>query len=125
MKLTLIKELEAPLLARKRLNFEVDYSGSKTPSKEEVKKTIAVLQKVKEELISIRHIYPRFGKCKAKAIVHIYKTLQDLKKYEPKRKKEGKKAKSAVEQPKEEKSKEGKAEGKVNAKEESKEQKAK
>jgi len=120
MNIKLIKEHEAPLLSRKRLNFEIDYSGSKTPSKDDVKKTVASLQKVKEELVAVRHVYPRFGKSQAKIIVHIYKTLQDLKKYEPKSKK--KKSEPAAEKPAE-KPKEEKAEEKVNAKEESKEQK--
>ena len=143
MNIKLIKEREAPLLARKRLSFEIDYSGSKTPSKDDVKKTVASLQKIKEDLVAVRHIYPRFGSSKAKIIVHIYKTLKDLKRYEPKIKKKEKKAEGAPaeapkekpkeekkeEKPKEEKKeeapKEEKAEEKVNAKEESKEQKAK
>lgn len=125
MKLTLLKELESPFLSRKRLNFEADYSGSRTPSNEEIKKTISTSQKVKEELIAIRHIYPKFGKSTAKVIVHIYKTLQDLKKYEPKIKKKKEKAEGApAEKPKEEKPKEEKVKEKTDAKEESKEQKA-
>lgn len=121
MNVKLIKEAEAPLLSRRRLIFEVDYSGSKTPSKEDIKKTVAALQKVKEELVVVRHIYPRFGEGKAKIIAHFYNTLKDLKKYEGKKKekKEEKPEKKPEEKPKE------KAEEKVNAKEESKEQKAK
>lgn len=136
MNIKLTKEREAPLLSRKRIQFEVDYLGSKTPSKDDIKKTVASLQKVKEELVAVRHIYPSFGKSKAKIIVHIYKTLQDLKKYEPKKKKKKaeaekqkeekpKEEKPKEEKPKEEKQKEEKPEEKVNAKEESKEQKAK
>ncbi|MDP2908080.1 MAG: hypothetical protein Q8O03_09190, partial [Nanoarchaeota archaeon] len=85
----------------------------KTPSKEDVRKTIASLQKVKEELVVVKHVYPSFGKGKAETIVYVYNTLQDLKNYEPKVK--GKKAAEK----KEEKPKE-----KVNAKEKSEEQKA-
>jgi len=120
MNIKLVKEVQVPLLARKRLSFEIDYPGSKTPSKDEIKKTIAGLQKVKEELVSVRHIYPRFGKCKAKIITHIYNKVEDLKKYEPTTKKEKKKeetpkeapkAESApAEQPKEEKKEEVKEE---------------
>lgn len=90
MNIKLIKETEAPLLSRKRLNFEVTYPGSKTPSKEDIKKTIASLQKVKEDLVAIRHIYPKFGESKAKIIAHVYNNAGDLKKYEPKTRKEGK-----------------------------------
>ena len=134
MNIKLIKEREAPLLSRKRLIFEIDYSGSRTPSKRDIKKTVASLQKVKEDLVSIRHIYPRFGSCKAKIITHIYKTPQDLKKYEPQKKKEEKAEAAPTEAPKEapkeekkeaapkeEKPKEEKAEEKVDAKEKSKE----
>jgi len=150
MKFTLINENDVPLLSRKRLKFEVDYSGSKTPSNDEVKKSIATLQKVKEDLIEIRHIYPRFGESKAKVIVHIYKTAADLKKYgvkvkkpkeakaedkpaeasvekkpEEKKPKEEKPAEAKPEEKKEEKPKEVKEEKKEDGKEESKEQESK
>ena len=140
MKIKLIKENKAPLLARKRLTFEIDYPGSKTPSKDEIKKTIATLQKVKEELIAVRHIYQKFGKNQAKIIAHFYSTLKDLERYEPKSKKEEKKEEKKVEstpaeKPKVEEKKEEKKvestpaekpqEEKSNAKEESKEQKTK
>ena len=95
MNLKLTKEKDVPLLARKRLNFEIDYPGKRTPSNGEMKKDIASLQKVKEELIAIRHIYPKFGRCKAKIIAHIYNNVEDLKKYEPKNKKEEKPAEAA------------------------------
>jgi len=113
MNAKLIKEVDAPLLARKVLSFEINYSGSKTPSNEEVKKTVASLQKVKEELVIVKHIHPSFGKGKAETVVYVYNTVQDLKNYEPKVK--GKKAEGK----KEEKPKEN-----VNAKEKSEEQKA-
>ena len=116
MNVKLVKEVEAPLLSRKVLNFEINYSGSKTPSKEDVRRTISSLQKVKEELVVVNHVYPSFGKSKAETIVYVYNTLQDLKNYEPKVK--GKKAEKPAEK-KEEKPKE-----KVNAKEKSEEQKA-
>lgn len=117
MNAKLIKEVESPLLSRKVLSFEINYSGSKTPSKEDVKKTIASLQKVKEELVVVKHVYPNFGKGKAETIAYVYNNLQDLEKYEPKSKK-GKKSEKPVEK-KEEKPKEN-----VNAKEKSEEQKA-
>ena len=148
MKFTILKETESPFLSRKRISFEVDYAGSRTPSKEEIKKSIASSQKVKEELIAVRHIYPKFGKSEAKLIIHVYKTIEDLKKYEPKSKKKNAKeesnsaekpkeeVKKTEEKPKEEKKEEVKEEKKTeekpkeetvkdeaNGKEESKEQK--
>lgn len=113
MNIKLVKEITAPLLSRKALNFEIDYSGSKTPSKEDVRKTVAALQKVKEELVVVKHVYPKFGKGKAEIIVNIYNTLQDLKKYEPKPRKE----KQKVE--KQEKKAEKPKKENVNAKKES------
>lgn len=120
MNIKLVKEAEAPLLSRKVLSFEIEYSGSKTPSKEDVRKTIASLQKVKEELVVVKHVYPRFGKSKAEIIAHVYNAIQDLKNYEPKPKKEGKKK---AEKPAEKKEEKPKKEN-VNAKKESEEQKA-
>lgn len=117
MNIKLIKEAEAPLLSRRRLSFEVDYPGSKTPSKDVIKKAISTLQKVKEELVAVRHIYPKFGECKAKIIVHLYNNLKDLQRHEPKKKIA--KSESAPAEKKEEQHG-----GKVDAKKESKEQKA-
>ncbi len=134
MKLNLIDEKAAPLLSRKRLKFEIDYSGGKTPSRADVRKMIAAAQKVKEDLVVIRHIYPKFGKSLAKVIVHLYDTVEDLKKYEvvikdikEKEKKEEANSAAPQEAPKEEKKEEAKKEetakpeGETNAKEESKE----
>ncbi|MBU4501144.1 MAG: hypothetical protein KKA79_01015 [Nanoarchaeota archaeon] len=92
MNLKLLKEKDVPLLVRKRLSFEVEYPGDKTPSRDDIKKNIASTQKVKEDLVAVRHIYPRFGRCKAKIIAHVYNNVEDVKKYEPKNKKEEKKA---------------------------------
>ncbi len=100
MNLKLIKEKDVPLLARKRLSFEIEYPGDKTPSRDDIKKTIASTQKVKEDLVAIRHIYPRFGRCNAKIIAHVYNNAEDVKKYEPtKSKKEKKKAEATSEAP--------------------------
>lgn len=102
MNVKLIAETDMPLFSRKRLDFEINYSGSKTPSKEEVKKMVAAAQKVKEEVVVVKHIYPEFGSSKAKVVAHVYNTLQDLAKFEPK-KKEGKKKAEVAEKPKEKK----------------------
>ncbi len=101
MNAKIISETDAPLMSRKRLDFEINYSGSRTPSKEEVRKAIAAAQKVKEELVVVKHIYPAFGSSKAKVIAHVYNALQDVQKFEPKKKE--KKAETVAEKPKEKK----------------------
>jgi ribosomal protein S24E len=73
---------EMPLLSRTRVGIEIEHPGKETPSKSSIKKEVASILKVKEELISIRHIYSKYGKTKSKVIVHIYNTLEDLKRIE-------------------------------------------
>ncbi|MBM3200583.1 hypothetical protein FJZ53_06610 [Candidatus Woesearchaeota archaeon] len=101
MNLKILKETDSPLLCRKVLNFEVEYSGSRTPKKEEVKKLIAVAQKVKEDLVVVKHVYPKFGEAKARIIAHVYNTLNDLQKYEPKKKSKSEAGEKKAEKPKE------------------------
>jgi ribosomal protein S24E len=86
MKLTPLKEVESKLLNRKRIVYEVLFPD-KTPSKEDLKQSIAAGLKIDSKLIRIRHLYQRFGQKKSKAIVHIYKKEEDLKKTEEKAKK--------------------------------------
>lgn len=101
MKITLIEEKEAPLLMRRRVHFEVDNEKNKTPSEAEIKKAIAENMKIKEDTVEIRHIYQKYGVGKAKAIVHIYKTPEELKMVEHIKKKQ--KKKEVKEEKKEEK----------------------
>lgn len=98
MKLELLKQVDAPLLARKRVSLMASFDG-KTPSNDEVKKEIASLLKTKEELVAIRHIYQRYGQSNAKIIAHVYDKVEDLKAIEEIKKKKVKKAKD--EKPKE------------------------
>ncbi len=91
MKLTILEEKEAPLLLRKRVSFEVDNENQKTPSEADIKKVIADRMKVGEETVAIRHIYQKYGVCKAKVIAHVYKNADELKKVEMINKKQKKK----------------------------------
>jgi len=81
MKLNSIKEVDNLLLGRKRVSYFLDYPD-KTPSKDEVKAMIAKDLNSKEDLIRVKHIYPRFGITRAKVIAHVYKKLEDFKKFE-------------------------------------------
>lgn len=92
MKIDIIEEKEVPLLVRRRISFGIDNEGGKTPSEAEIKKAISEKIKVDESLISVRHIYQKYGVGKAKAIAHVYKSLEDLKRVEEiKKKKKGEK----------------------------------
>ena len=95
MKTLKVKEIEMPLLTRKRISFELENQGQATPSRNTIKEEIAKKYKTKPELVSIKHIYTRFGLQKAKIIAHIYKDEKTLKYLEtPKGKKEKKKKKA-------------------------------
>ena len=72
-----------PLLTRKRIKFEIEHQNNSTPSKNSIKEEIAKKYNVKQELISIRHIYSKFGSNKSKVIAHIYKDEKTLKFLEP------------------------------------------
>lgn len=74
-----IKETEMKLLGRKRVKFEIEHHGQTTPSKNKVKEEIASKYNTKPELVSIRHIYTRFGVPKVKVIAHIYDDEKILK----------------------------------------------
>lgn len=95
MKLTLTKTQEVPLLARKRVIFQVDYDGSATPKKDDVTKAIATSMKVGEDVVKLQHIYPRYGKSYARIIAHVYNSASDLANIETVKKKKKDKTKKA------------------------------
>lgn len=108
MTLQLLKEKETPLLARRRLTVLATFEKA-TPSRAELRKTIAALAKADEQFVLIKHIFTKFGNPQAKVICHIYQNEQDMRKLEPaymlkkhgfevaeKKKKEAKKAKEAT-----------------------------
>lgn len=92
MSLTITKELQVPLLARKRVTGTFDHSGKGTPKNEEIAQEIATKLKVDATAVKIQHIYTHFGDSKSKIIAHVYNTPGDLDKVETfnKKKKEKK-----------------------------------
>jgi small subunit ribosomal protein S24e len=78
MEIEVLKEKETPLLSRKRISAMAYYEGS-TPSRIKILNEVAKKLKADVKLVSIRHIYTRFGSPRAKLIVHLYK---DRKAYE-------------------------------------------
>jgi len=96
MKIKILKELEMPLLKRKRITLEID--SEKTPSANELNDEIVKTLKFDKDLIKIKHIYTSFGKRQSKAIIHVYtdkKTLEtiEIKKKSAKKKKKATKTK--------------------------------
>ncbi|MBI2148015.1 hypothetical protein HYU19_06130 [Candidatus Woesearchaeota archaeon] len=77
MKIEIIKERETPLLSRTRATLNVEYEGA-TPSRMALRKEIAKKVGSDEKLTVIRHVYTKFGRQKAKVIVNIYKTENDM-----------------------------------------------
>jgi ribosomal protein S24E len=114
-----------PLLSRKRVNFDLFFEGA-TPSEKDIVENVASVLKAKQELISVRHIYTKYGESKAKVIIHLYNTIEELKNIEEfkKKKKKGNKKEgeqaTPQQQPKQE-VKEEKKEVKESPKEEKKE----
>jgi ribosomal protein S24E len=95
MELDLIKENESPLMERKRVSFMVEFGGKCTPNILEFRDAVAAKLKVKSDLVSIRHVYQRYGFARAKVIAHIYKTRETLVKLEKMKKAEKKEVEAA------------------------------
>ncbi len=94
----IVKEKETPLLSRKRVTAWVLKEGP-TPSRPTIRKELAKKLKVKPELVSIRHIYSRFGKQESKVIAHIYSDEATLLRLEGKGLVEKHKSKGGQEAP--------------------------
>lgn len=78
-----LKETEMPLLARKRIKFELEHPNACTPSRATIKEEIAKKYSTQPQLVAIRHVYSRFGLQKARVIAHIYQDENTLKLLEP------------------------------------------
>jgi ribosomal protein S24E len=72
----ILKTKELPLLKRKRVTAEIEHFKKATPKKDEVIKTLAKELKSTEENISLLHVYPHFGREKAKIIANIYENKE-------------------------------------------------
>ena len=110
MDLKIIKKRDSPLLSRVEIELEANFFNEPTPRKEDVKKKISAMEKADEKLVAVNSIYGDFGLGRAKVLAYVYKSEDDLKKIEPKKKekKDAKPAKEAKEEgaPKEEAKKE-------------------
>lgn len=112
MDLTIKKKIETPLLSRTRVTAEANYKGP-TPSEDQIKDSLASKLSVDKSLISVRHIYTRFGKQYSKVIAHVYENKKDMDLYEVKTKKQRKAEAEAAKKAAEEAAKPSEAEAKT------------
>ncbi len=129
MEIEIVKEIETPLLSRKRVTAWATFQGP-TPSRVQILKEAAKVLKTDEGLISIRHIYTRFGHERVKLIIHVYNDQNTMVMLEGKGLADKHKQKKQVDvktgagtEKKEAEFKEEKAEKKPKAKEEKAEEK--
>lgn len=121
MDLKIIKKQDSPLLSRVEIEAEASFFNEATPNKESVKKKIVAMEKADEKLVIVKNICGGFGIGKADVLAYIYKSEDELKKIEPKKKeKKGAKPAEGAEAPKED-VKEAPKEGAKKPQEESKE----
>jgi small subunit ribosomal protein S24e len=81
--LKILEEKENPLLYRKELIVEIDHTGEPTPKREDVRKRVAALKGVSENLVIVHSIKPLFGVGKSVAFVKIYESEEKLREIEP------------------------------------------
>lgn len=82
MKFEVLKEENIPLLSRKRIIGNIEFSGP-TPSRDQLREAIAVRAKADKELVIIKKIDTVYGAVKAKVTAHVYKNKEDIPKIEP------------------------------------------
>lgn len=86
MKIEIASRKEKPLLNRAELALDVTFQGA-TPSKADLRKSIAAAVKGAEELLVIRKVGTLFGASRAKVSALLYADADSLKRYEPAEKK--------------------------------------
>ena len=84
----ILREEKHDLLQRKEIEFELDHSGNKTPSKDEVLKSVSESLKINPELIKILGIFTNYGSTSSKIRANVYDNLESLKVIEEFRKKQ-------------------------------------
>lgn len=84
----ILQENDSPLLDRKSLVLEMEYSKGPTLSRTEIRKKIAEKFKVAQNLVAIQEIKTKFGGKFLKITCNIYKDEKLLKYLEVKKKKE-------------------------------------
>jgi len=86
MKIEIASRKEKPLLNRAELALDVTFQGA-TPSKADLRKSIAATINGAEELLVIKKVDTLFGASRAKVSAWLYADADSLKRYEPAEKK--------------------------------------
>jgi len=74
---------EKPMTGRTEVKGTISFQDKATPSNDTVAKDIASQLKVDEKLVVVKHIYTSFGSAEASVEALVYKTEEDLKRFEP------------------------------------------
>ena len=84
MEIKITSNNKNPLLERKELSFRVyQKPKGKTPTRLEVKKTIATELKINEELVFIKKMKTMTGTTIARGVANAYETIEQAKLVEP------------------------------------------
>ena len=83
MEIVIKEEKENPLLSRVEMVVDILHNGA-TPRKIEVRDKIAALKNVDKLTVVVDRLVSKFGARESQAFVKIYKTREDLVKYENK-----------------------------------------
>ena len=87
----IIKQEYNPLLERKQVVVSLEHEGNKTPSNQEVKKLISENFKTAEDLITVKHVYTKFGDGISRIFAYVYENKDIFNAIELIRKKKKKK----------------------------------
>ncbi len=84
MELKIVSQKENPLLKRKEVQFQVDHGPKgKTPSRLDVKRSLASTLQVSDQLVFIKRMKTLTGTNTAMGIATAYETLDQAKRIEP------------------------------------------
>ena len=81
MELKISSKKEQPLLSRTELLAKIAFDSA-TPDRSEVRKKIAEAVKADEQCVAVTGIKNEFGSKSASVTVHVYKSKEDMEKYE-------------------------------------------
>ena len=84
--MNITKQDDYQLLDRKHVEVDFPHDGKASPKNDDIKKTLAVAFKTKEELVLIRHIHTKNGAATSKITADIYTSLEAMNKFEKYRK---------------------------------------
>lgn len=84
MEVKITAEKQNPMLKRREVNFRIEHgeTGS-TPSRIEVRKTLAATLKIDENTIFVKKFETKTGTSTANGIAHVYDTIDQAKIIEP------------------------------------------